>query len=154
MCHKAYNKVGGGRLFCCARWQTLLYGVAVSTYCCVFSWSFCWIVTVIWTVKTLCVTLLSKLDMTALAADMETWVWSGLSHVQELTLTEVVVPIGLMFLLGLIHSQTVLAHFSLKPPRRDGRSGRYGSTHCFCDILPCFGKTLCPKLLVFCCWFF
>lgn len=42
----------------------------------------------------------------------------------ELTLTEVVVPIGLMFLLGLIHAQTVLAHFSLKPPRRDARSKR------------------------------
>ncbi|XP_076456520.1 protein PHTF2-like [Babylonia areolata] len=41
----------------------------------------------------------------------------------ELTLTEVVVPMGLMFLLGLIHAQTVLAHFSLKPPRRDGRHG-------------------------------
>ncbi|KAL8575034.1 hypothetical protein ACOMHN_063566 [Nucella lapillus] len=45
----------------------------------------------------------------------------------ELTLTEVVVPIGLMFLLGLIHAQTVLAHFSLKPPRRDGRHSSAGS---------------------------
>ncbi|XP_025088883.1 putative homeodomain transcription factor 2 isoform X2 [Pomacea canaliculata] len=42
----------------------------------------------------------------------------------ELALTEVMVPISLMFLLGLIHSQTVLAHFSLKPPRRGGHLQR------------------------------
>lgn len=46
---------------------------------------------------------------------------------QELALTEVMVPMVLMFLLGLIHSQTVLAHFSLKPPRRDNRLHGYKS---------------------------
>ncbi|KAK7091644.1 protein PHTF2-like [Littorina saxatilis] len=51
------------------------------------------------------------------------WNLDGSIIEDELTLTEVVVPLGLMFLLGLIHAQTVLAHFSLKPPRRDGRHG-------------------------------
>ncbi|KAL5014695.1 hypothetical protein ScPMuIL_008965 [Solemya velum] len=39
----------------------------------------------------------------------------------EVTLSEVVVPVLLMLVLGLIHSQTVLSHISLKPPIRDSK---------------------------------
>lgn len=39
----------------------------------------------------------------------------------ELSLSEVVIPCVVMMLIGLIHSQTVLTHFSLKPPIRDNK---------------------------------
>ena len=40
---------------------------------------------------------------------------------QELSLSSVVVPCVVMMMIGLIHSQTVLTHFSLKPPVRDNK---------------------------------
>lgn len=39
----------------------------------------------------------------------------------EVSLSEVAVPCLVMMMIGLIHSQTVLTHFSLKPPVRDNK---------------------------------